>query len=40
MTIAMETHCPNFRTGVALTAFIAVMALTLSHLPGLRIWEH
>lgn len=35
MTIAMETHCPHFRTGVALTAFIAVMALTLSHLPGI-----
>ncbi len=32
----MKFHCPHFRSGVALTCFIAVLAISLSHFPGLN----
>ncbi|MBM3856896.1 MAG: putative sulfate exporter family transporter [Verrucomicrobia bacterium] len=32
----MKFHCPHFRSGVALTFFIALLAMNLSHLPGLN----
>ena len=31
----MKFHCPHFRSGVALTCFVAVLAMNLNHLPGL-----
>lgn len=31
----MKFHCPHFRSGVALTCFLAVLAMNLNRLPGL-----
>lgn len=31
----MKIHCPHFRSGVALTCFLAMLAMNLNHLPGL-----
>lgn len=31
----MKFYCPHFRSGVALTCFLAVLAMNLNHLPGL-----
>jgi uncharacterized integral membrane protein (TIGR00698 family) len=31
----MQLKCPHFHAGVAMTAFIAVLALSLGHLPGI-----